>query len=162
MSGVDAMFSSEDPDQLLEAIYGLPSQPTDALIEKLLDLSAHPDEDVREEAVRALFTKWKCDAFDSVLLDRLHRDTSPLVRAAAAIGLASSGTEHTRLARSDILLHVLKDSTEAVDVLEAAYDALVILWRHREGAWPFSSKSRSFDPQRDVDWNWVRSLEHPA
>lgn len=152
-------LESEDPTEILEGINNLPRDPMSEIIPRLIDLTAHPDEDVREESIRMLFTRWKLYAHERLLLECMHSDPSPLVRSASVIGFASLGTVETRRERTVILLEIFLSREQPLVVREAAYDGLVILWRKQsEGKWPFRLPAREFDLEKDVDWAWIETL----
>lgn len=150
-----------EADDLLSALYRLGAEPVPELRPALQALCDHPDPDVREEALRILATRWKAPEGRSRAIAALDGDTAHTVRSAAAIALAATSDAPTRADDTRRLLAILHDTGMDPDVRGAAYDALVIL--HRKGAasgkWPFPTKRRAFDPNQDVDWNWVTEIE---
>ena len=73
----------------------------------------------------------------------------------AAYGVAATSRPETLQEDVGALLEVLLDEARPREVRGAAYDALLIL--HRRTSFP--SKRRSFEPERDVDWDWITELK---
>jgi hypothetical protein len=154
------LFFWNDPDDLLNALYQVSREPVPELRDSVERLLEHDDPDIREEAIRILLTRWKDLSFRPQVINVLQSDPAPNVKSAAAFGVAATSTDENRAQDSQLLLSVLRDEGEHLDVRAAAYDALMILHRKGvgEGGWPFTTKKSEFNPARDVDWSWIRSL----
>lgn len=144
----------QDPDRLLEALYGLPREPQPELRPAVARLLEHGDPDIREEALRVLVTRWKDQTFREHAIEKLRSDPAPTVRSAAAYGLTGVSSAASRADDVGLLLERLGDPSEDLEVRGAAYDALLII--HRRPAFP--SRKRAFDPERDVDWAWINEV----
>ena len=153
-----------DVDDLLSALYRVGPEPVPELRSALTSLCDHADPDVREEALRILATRWKDPEGRRIAIAALGADPAANVRSAAAIAVAVTSDPSTCADDTRVMLAVLRNTGIDPDVRGAAYDALVIL--HRRGAgsgiWPFPTKQRPFDGDRDVDWKWIRELERTA
>jgi HEAT repeat protein len=143
-----------DPDDLLQALYGVENKPRPELREAIARLLEHEDSDIRSEALRILVTRWKDRAFRPHAVKALRFDPQLEVRTAAAFALASTSAEVDRADDTRLLLDVLIDDEEATDVRGAAYDALLIVHRRPQ----FPTKKRDFNPAQDVDWPWIETL----
>jgi hypothetical protein len=104
--------------------------------------------------LRRLFIGWKDHLRRERAAEALARDESAEVRSVAAYALAATSTDITKKKDVKILLETLQDEFEDAAVRGAAYDALLILHRKPD----FPTKRRCFNPEADVDWNWVQSL----
>ncbi|HYW13390.1 MAG TPA: HEAT repeat domain-containing protein [Longimicrobium sp.] len=153
-----------DADDLLSALYRVDPTPVPELRSAVANLCDHSDPDVREEALRILATRWKDAEGRRIAVVALQADPAANVQSAAAIAVAVTSDPSTCADDTRVLLAVLRNAGIDPDVRGAAYDALVIL--HRRGAgsgiWPFPTKQRPFDPDRDVDWQWIGELERTA
>jgi HEAT repeat protein len=149
-----------DPEELLEALYRVSREPTPGLRDALFALLEHSDAEVREEALRILVTRWKDHEARAFAITALASDPAPSVRSAAAFAIGASTTDVTRTPDTRRLISVLRHEGEDLEVRAAAYDALLILHRKpaEGGRWPFPSTKTDFDPEQDVDWDWVFSL----
>lgn len=143
-----------DPDSILDALYRVPREPQDSLRPAIALLLDHDDQDIREEALRILVTRWKDEAYRGLAAQMLVVDPAPNVRGAAAYALAAVADDSTRSEHTKLLLRSLLNELEDLNVRGAIYDALLIL--HRRPAFP--TKQRDFNPTVDVDWQWVNSL----
>lgn len=146
-----------DPDTLLEVMSRVPVEPQPHLLGAIARLLDHEDPDIREEALRILVTRWKDESFRRKAIAMLRFDPGTNVRSAAAYAIAGSSSAGSHWDDTILLVDRLVDSTEEVNVRGAAYDALLIL--HRKPAFP--TKMRPFDPQADVDWEWIEKLPVP-
>lgn len=156
----DDLAPRHDADTLLQRLYQVGREPVPVLRRPLLRLTEHEDPDLREEALRILGTRWKDPGARPRILAVIRDDPAPEVRSAALIALAACASEGTRITDTRLLVGRLADEGEDTGVRGAAYDALIILYRKKakDGSWPFPTARRAFDPLRDVDWDWVRSL----
>ena len=150
----------EDPDDLLEALYKLGEQTRGQaggaeLTKTVAALLDHEDEDIRQEALRLLLVQWKVQDVRDQAVELLRLDSSEAVRGTAAYGIAATSTSATH--RDDVrtLLGILVDETQPVHVRGAAYKALLIIHRRAE----FPPMTRNLDPDTDVDWQWIRTLQ---
>ncbi len=148
------LYAWNDPDELLRALGEIRDNQKAELLEAVSRLVDHTDEDIREEALRRLFVVWKNHVRREHAVEALATDESSGVRAVAAYALAATATDGTKERDVHTLANTLENEGEDVTVRAAAYDALLILHRKPE----FPTKRRPFDPQTDIDWNWVRSL----
>lgn len=121
--------------------------------EQIKRLLHHEDQDVREEAARALFVRAKYARAREVLLALLAEDPAVEVRCTAAYGVAATSTPALLAHDSRLLSAVVEDDSEDMEVRGSAYDALLIL--HRKARFP--SKKQEFAPERDIDWSWFLS-----
>lgn len=117
-------------------------------------LLGHDDPVVREEAISLLVGKWRDPRYRSAALAMLDRDADFGVRAQAALGLAAVSTDATRDEDISVLLKLVGDTAEEVETRGAAYDALLILGGRQD----FASAMEKFDPEADIDWEWVSTL----
>jgi HEAT repeat protein len=150
-----------NPDDVLRALYRIGKEPVPELRDAILHLLEHDDADIREEALRILLTRWKDREVRPKAISALQSDPAPNVRSAAAFAISATASDSSRSTDTRILLNVLRNETEDLNVRGAAYDALLILHRQTGeagGKWPFPTKRRDFDPERDVDWLWVQRL----
>jgi HEAT repeat protein len=152
--GESELYPWNDPNDLLVALGRLRPEQKGVLGESVLQLLDHGDADVRQEAMRTLFVGWKAHGWRDRAISALTADESPEVRRTAAYGVAATTSDATRSRDTQQLLAVLENADEGLSVRGAAYDALLILYRKPA----FPSLKRTFDPDRDVDWAWVRSL----
>jgi HEAT repeat protein len=143
-----------DPDQILKALYEMPKVRQPVVVNTIARLLDHPDPYIREEAVRILVTRWKEETYRGRAAEMLISDEAPDVRGAAAYALAAVANDATRIEDTKLLCGVLLNSHEEPNVRGAAYDALLIMYRNPA----FPTKMRDFDPDLDVDWQWVRLL----
>ena len=146
--------SRRDPHLILEALYKVPKVQQPGLVGVISPLLDHTDPYIREEAIRILVTRWKLERYRDWAADMLVHDEAPDVRGAAAYALAAVATPTTSAEHTELLLDALQNTDEEPNVRGAAYDALLIL--HRNPAFP--TKKRDFDPDLDVDWQWIESL----
>jgi len=121
--------------------------------EQIQRLLHHEDQDVREEAVRALFVRAKYARAREALLALLAGDPAVEVRCTAAYGVAATSTPALLAQDSRLLTAVIEDDSQDSEVRGSAYDALLIL--HRKAQFP--SKKQEFAPERDIDWGWFLS-----
>jgi HEAT repeat protein len=156
----DDLAPWHDADTLLQRLYQIGREPVPALREPLLRLTEHEDPDLREEALRILGTRWKDPGVRPRILAVIGDDPAPEVRSAALIALAACASDATRITDTRLLVRRLADEGEHTGVRGAAYDALIIMYRKKgkDDGWPFPTARCAFDPVRDVDWDWVRSL----
>jgi len=148
------LYSWNDPDELLQALGQLGKDQKNELREAVAALLEHDDADIREEAMRTLFVSWKDQQWRDRALAAVTSDEVPEVRSTAAYAVAATSTNVTRQDDTRLLLGVLEDEHAELPVRAAAYDALLILNRKSD----FPTKKRKFNPQEDIDWHWVRSL----
>jgi|SRR5215213_10986028 len=141
--------------QLIDAIwaaYRADQRDSHGQVSLLLE---HDDPVVREEAISLLLIKWRDGRYRDAARAMLDRDSDFGVRAQAALGLAAVSTEATREEDLAILLNLLRDPGEEAETRSAAYDALLILGKRQD----FPSSRSEFDPDRDIDWEWLSTLE---
>ena len=155
MTDESALYVWNDPDDLLRSLGALSSEDRESLRDAVAKLLAHSDPDVREEAFRALFVKWKERQLRELALRAMDADVAPEVRAVAAFAVAATSDDHSRPTDTRILIAKLEDPEELPLVKAAVYDGLLIL--HRRSTFP--SKAGTFDPSVDIDWNWVFELK---
>jgi hypothetical protein len=150
-----------DAVDLLNALYRVGREPIPALRDQIAVLLDHPDSDVREESMRILLTRWKDDRLRHLAFAALDSDPAINVQIAATTAIAATANPKTQAADTRVLAAVLRDRRRHPDVSQSAYDALIILHRKEAGTgvWPFPTKRRAFDLDRDVDWSWIKGLE---
>lgn len=146
--------SRRDPHLILEALYTVPKVQQPGLVDVIAPLLDHSDPYIREEAIRILVTRWKLERYLNRAAEMLVSDEAPDVRGAAAYALAAAAIDATRAEHTRLLLDTLRNTDEVPNVRGAAYDGLLILYRNPA----FPTKKRDFDPDLDVDWQWVESL----
>lgn len=148
------LFPWNDPDDLLEALYGIGKEPKPELRDSVARLLEHEDPDIREEAIRILVTRWKDYSFRAHTVNALRFDADVAVRSAAAFGVASVSTEKNQAEDTRFLLAILLDESQPKNLRGAVYDALLIIYRNPA----FPTKRRDFDAAQDVDWEWIGTL----
>lgn len=155
MTDESALYLWNDPDDLLRSLAALSSEDRGSLRDAVAKLLAHSDPDVREEAFRAVFVKWKERKLRELALTAIAADVAPEVRAVAAFAVAATSDDDSRRTDTRTLIAKLEDPDELPLVKAAVYDALLIL--HRRSTFP--SKASTFDSNVDIDWNWVFDLK---
>lgn len=147
-----------DPDELLSELRRLSCMPAPqdahSLSDSVSPLLAHADEEVRQEALRLLLISWKLSEFRQAALDALAFDADEDVRITAAFSVASVSRSSTSADDTRVLLAVLDDVNNPVELVRAAYEALLLVHRKVD----FPPLNRSFDSKRDVNWEWIRQL----
>ena len=143
-----------DSDDLVQSLSRVTLDQRDELQDAVEKLLAHDDSDVREEAVRILGVLWKVHDAHARLLDTLLYDPEAEVRGAASYAVVATSLPETRKRDVEALLGIVRDETQPPFVRGAAYDGLLILHQRRQ----FPKMTREFQPQKDVDWNWVASI----
>jgi len=141
--------------QLVDAIWAAFRAGRTDLHQQVALLLHHDDPVVREEAISLLLIKWKDARYRATALNVLDHDEDFGVRGQAALGLALISTAATRGDDLSILAQVLRNPEEDTETRRAAYEALLILDRRED----FPSSTKGFDPDRDVDWKWLSTLE---
>jgi HEAT repeat protein len=121
-----------DPDELLQLLGRLEKADRAVLHDAVKNLLEHEDEDVREEALRVAAIHWTLGDTREKSMEMLQFDDEPSVRRTAAYALAALAKESTRLADTELLLDVLRNSSEHEDVRRAAYEALLLLHGRRD------------------------------
>ncbi len=142
------------PSRIIQALGKLGPEHQAAYAPRVLALLEHPEPDVRSQAVDVAFVRWKQPGYRSLIVSMLLNDPHAVVRARAAIGLAATRVEENRKVDIALLLRVLENSHEDSEVRRAAYEALMIC----TGRLDFPDTGADFNPDRDVDWDWVREL----
>src|ERR1700741_2539767 len=141
--------------QLIDAIWQAYREGRRDLQDRIASLLEHDDPVVREEAIGLLLVRWADVRYRARALSLLASDTDFGVRSSAVMGLASVSTPATRKEDLQFLLQVLRDPAEDLSTRRAAYDWLLLLGGRRD----FPSLQRNFDPERDVDWEWLATLD---
>lgn len=148
------LYPWNDDLALLQALRAIRREQKEELEGSMLGLIDHENADVRDEAMTWLFVMWKDKAHRQRAFDAFASDPESFVRCTAAYGIAATADDTTRASDSNVLVRALADPSQDLDVRGSAYDALLILHRRPK----FPSKTRDFDPQKDVDWGWVESV----
>lgn len=144
-----------DPDDLLRSIVAIGRDEVATVAEQLGALTVHDDPDVREEAIRKLYTQGKSRLGRERLADVFQHDESTAVRETAALAIAATVSDESREEDSQLLIRTLLDEGAPTELRGACYEALLILYRRGD----FPSVRREVDLKKDVDWHWIRSLE---
>jgi HEAT repeat protein len=126
-------------------------------LERLLD---HPVELVRQSALDAIvYGERGGKEHLSKALEMLRSDSDAGTRAYAAVAVAALSRRYGSQEAVPALIQALRDSDEHNKVRLEAYNSLLSI----TGA-PTSEISRAdpeaWDPERDVDWDWIRYLEN--
>lgn len=145
----------QDPVDLIKALGKLTKEDRTETRAQVFELCRHYDEDVRDEALRVLAVQWKDWSAHGLSVNALRSDLSPQVSSTGAYGVAATSRPETRQEDLIALLEVLLDDARASEVRGAAYDAILILYRRPS----FPTKARPFEPEKDVDWDWIRQLQ---
>lgn len=144
-----------DPDDLLRSIVAIGREEVATVAEELVALTLHDDPDVREEAIRKLYTHGKSRLGREHLADVFQHDDSTEVRETAALAIAATTSDGSREADARLLTRTLLDEGAPAELRGACYEALLILY----GRGDFPSVRREVDLKKDVDWGWIRGLE---
>lgn len=147
-----------DADELIEMLGQISVEDRadlEGAVERLLD---HDDAEVRQEALRVLGVLWKSQHVHGRVMDKMLSDDDPEVRAAASYAVAATSSKESLAADIQALLKVVEDEKQPPFVRGTAYDALLIL--HRRNAFP--TKQREFEPEADIDWEWLRTVKHAS
>lgn len=144
-----------DPEDLLRSIVAVDRDEISTLADELAALVLHDDPDVREEAIRKLYTQGKNRSGRDLLLNVLRHDESTAVRETAALAIAATSSGCSRVEDARQLVRLLLDNDAPEELRGAAYEALLVLYGRRD----FPSLKREVDLKTDVDWTWVRALD---
>jgi HEAT repeat protein len=87
-------------------------------------------------------------------MEMLQFDDEPSVRRTAAYAIAALGKESTRLADTQLLLDVLRNSSEEEDVRRAAYEGLLLLHERKD----FPPINREVSARTLMQDPWLRGL----
>ena len=150
-----SLVPTSDPVDLIGALVDLPRDQIAGVRDQLAVLADHPDVDVRLHAIRRLFVHHSDVPYRRIVVKHFECDPHPKVRRAAAYGVMATSTPETRRQDTQTLLNRLRDVLEETYVRGAAYEALLLLL----GKTDFPPANRDIDLNRDVDWNWINSLE---
>lgn len=142
-----------NPDDLLSTLHEI-DEFVPELREPIANLLEHDDPDVRAEAVRILIRRWKDIHARPTACKLLEGDPDEEVREAAAYAIAATSNAESRETDTLALLSRVKDPAESPRVRAAAYDGLLIIYRRPN----FPTKRRAFNPDTDIDWEWVNTL----
>lgn len=145
----------QDAVALIRALGQLTEDDRSETRSQVFGLCRHQDADVRDEALRVLAVQWKDWSAHGLAVNALRSDPSWEVSSTGAYGVAATSRPETRKEDLTALLDVLVDAARPREVRGAAYDALLILCRRPS----FPSKTRPFEPERDVDWDWIMKVE---
>jgi HEAT repeat protein len=155
-SSDDSQFSpSAAAEDLIRALCAVGREDAVRNAPEILTLLGHPVPEVRAEALTAMFVTGRLVQHRSAALRALSRDADEGVRAKAAYAIAATASDETLHDDMPLLLRALRNEHEVPEVRRAAYEALLLIFRHPE----FPDSLEEFDPQVNVDWVWVRQLE---
>jgi len=140
--------------QLIDAMWRAFREGRSDAVARVGALVTHPSAVVRESAFALLLTHWKAAAFRPQALAALTTDEDGGVRATAVLGLASISGAATRDQDVRTLIEVLRNEREEEQPRRMAYEALLIL----DGRRDFPTYRRGFVPDRDFDWDFVRTI----
>jgi HEAT repeat protein len=144
-----------DPDDLLRSIVAIDRKEVAAVAEELGALALRDDPDVREEAIRKLYTQGKSQQGRERLADAFRNDKNPAVREVAALAIAATTSDESRDDDARLLLRTLLDEDGPTELRGASYEALLILYRRGD----FPSVRNEVDLHKDVDWRWVHGIQ---
>lgn len=148
----------DDPLDIIDALIGLRREELNDLRDKLRNLLQHDDPDVRVHAVRRLFVHLEDTEYRGHAIAAVRSDPEPSVRRAAAFAVASTSSAESQIDDQRVLLHVLLNEDETSFVRGAAYEGLLLMHGRRD----FPPVNREIDFLRDIDWQWVGSLQASA
>jgi hypothetical protein len=143
-----------DPDELLQLLGRVEKSDRAGLQEAVKTLLEHEDEDVREEALRVAAISWTLDELHEKSMEMLRFDDEPSVRRTAAYAIAALAKESSRLADTELLLDVLRNSSEQEEVRRAAYEGLLLI----HGRKNFPPMNRDVSARSLMQDPWLREL----
>jgi hypothetical protein len=150
------LSSWSDSDDLVKSLGRVTLDQRAELHDAVDGLLTHDDPDVREEAVRIIGVLWKVREAHARLLNAMLRDPDAEVRGAASYAVVATTSPDSRQGDVLALLGIVRDGTQPAFVRGTAYDGLLILHHRRQ----FPSTAREFQPQTDVDWDWIESIDN--
>lgn len=143
-----------EPDDLVDALLRIRREDLPSLRDSLVPLTEHEDQDVRTHALRRLFVHLQDQNHRDIAVRAVTEDPDSHVRRAAAFAVAATSTRQTRGEDIRVLIERLLDEVEDIHVRGAAYEALLLISERQ----PFPPLNRTFDPGRDVDWQWIDQI----
>jgi HEAT repeat protein len=114
----------------------------------------HVDPVVRASTLRTLIFRFPRPEHVPLILEILQTDNDEDVRSSASSALGYLSKKYSVVSADRVLLSIVKDSKETNMTRESAYCALLSLLDK-----PTPSPLRDWDAQRDIDWDFIRSLE---
>jgi len=126
------------------------------VVARLLD---HPIELVRQSALDAIVYGDRAEERHlSKAIQMLRFDSDAGTRAYAAVAVAALSRRYGSQEAVPALIEVLRDAEEHTKVRLETYTSLLSIAGAPASKMPHG-KTEAWDPDRDIDWDWVRSLE---
>lgn len=154
MTEADLNPAFRDDPELIDNLWRARREGRRDLHAAVAALLGYEDPVVREDAVWLLCITWADGRYRDRLTALLGEDDDFGVRGRAAFALACVSGPETRGEDVAILSGMLRDPSEDRLARRAAHEGLLLLGGRRD----FPAR---FDPDRDVDWDWVAGLTHP-
>jgi hypothetical protein len=145
---------SADPVDRASALMRLAADGRTDLVDTAIAWLSHPESMLRSEAITKLLVFWRRENQFSTVLDLLHHDPDPDVRAAAACAL-STYIEHAP-SHGDEVLRALVHQLEHEDDRAAQACYYEELLRHILPREAVPDIPHLFERERDVDWELLR------